>query len=97
MIPRCPVCNSLAGTSRTAAGKRMWCTARGCMWSAVMAEEELTGRDMCAVGHYLDTRHATTPGLHLESDAQKDYGQPGTSPKNTPPTAAANISPSTPL
>ena len=49
MIPRCPVCNSLAGTSRTAAGKRMWCTARGCMWSAVMAEEELTGRDMCAV------------------------------------------------
>ena len=49
MIPRCPVCNSLAGTSRTAAGKRMWCTARGCMWSAVVAEEELTGRDMCAV------------------------------------------------
>ena len=49
MIPRCPVCNSLAGTSRTAAGKRIWCTARGCMWSAVVAEEELIGRDMCAV------------------------------------------------
>ena len=29
MIPRCPVCNSLAGTSRTAAGKRMWCTSQG--------------------------------------------------------------------
>lgn len=45
--------------------------ARGCMWSAVVAEEELTGRDMCAVGHYLDTRHAATPGPHLERDAQK--------------------------
>ncbi len=71
MIPRCPVCNSLAGTSRTTAGKRMWCTAPGCTWSAVVAEEELTGRDMCAVGHYLDTRHAATPGPHLERDAQK--------------------------
>ena len=68
MIPRCPVCNSLAGTSRTAAGKRMWCTARGCMWSAVVAEEELTGRDMCAVGHYLDNESTAAHSLHPESD-----------------------------
>ena len=39
--------------------------------ATVVAEEELTGRDMRAVGHYLDTRHAATPGLHLESDTQK--------------------------
>ena len=68
MIPRCPVCNSLAGTSRTAAGKHMWCTARGCMWSAVVAEEELTGRDMCAVGHYFDNESTAAPSLHPESD-----------------------------
>ena len=68
MIPRCPVCNSLAGTSRTAAGKRMWCTARGCMWSAVVAEEELTGRDMCAVGHYFDNESTAAPSLHPESN-----------------------------
>ena len=56
MIPRCPVCNSLAGTSRTAAGKRMWCTAPGCTWSTVVAEAALTGRDMCAVGTTSTTR-----------------------------------------
>lgn len=47
--------------------------------ATVVAEEELTGRDMCAVvieeqatqEHYLDTRHAATPGPHLERDAQK--------------------------
>jgi hypothetical protein len=71
MIPRCPVCNSLAGTSRTAAGKRMWCTAPGCTWSAEVAEDALTGRDMCAVGHYINNESAATPGLHLESDTQK--------------------------
>jgi len=71
MIPRCPVCNSLAGTSRTAAGKRMWCTTPGCTWSAVVAEDALTGRDMCAVGHYISNESATAPGLHLESDTQK--------------------------
>lgn len=71
MIPRCPVCNSLAGTSRTAAGKRMWCTAHGCTWFAVVAEDALTGRDMCAVGHYINNESAATPGLHLESDARK--------------------------
>lgn len=66
-------CNSLAGTSRTAAGKRMWCTAHGCTWSAVVAEDALTGRDMCAVGGggYFDGKNTTTPGPHLESDAQK--------------------------
>ena len=68
MIPRCPVCNSLAGTSRTAAGKRMWCTARGCMWSAVVAEEELTGRDMCAVGQYFSSEDRDTHGLPLPTE-----------------------------
>ncbi len=71
MIPRCPVCNSLAGTSRTTAGKRMWCAAPGCTWSAVVAEDALTGRDMCAVGHYFNNKSAAAPGLHLESDTQK--------------------------
>ena len=71
MIPRCPVCNSLVGTSRAAAGKRMWCTVRGCTWSAVVAEDALTGRDMCAVGHYFNNKSAATPGLHLESDTRK--------------------------
>ena len=68
MIPRCPVCNSLAGTSRTAAGKRMWCASPGCTWSAVVAEDALTGRDMCAVGHYFDNESTAAPSLHPESD-----------------------------
>jgi len=72
MIPRCPVCSSLVGTSRTAAGKRMWCAATGCTWSAQVAEDALTGRDMGAVGHYFDGGSAATPRQHLESDAQKD-------------------------
>ena len=70
MIPRCPLCAGFAGTSRTAAGKRMWCTTPGSTWSAVVAEEELTGRDMCAVGQYIRGEGRDTPGLHLESDAQ---------------------------
>ena len=49
MIPCCPLCAGFAGTSRTAASKRMWCTAPSCTWSAVVAEDALTGRDMCAV------------------------------------------------
>ena len=71
MIPRCPLCAGFAGTSRTAAGKRMWCAAPGCAWSAQVAEGALTGRDMCAVGHYFNDGGTVTPGLHLESDAQK--------------------------
>lgn len=71
MIPRCPLCAGFVGTSRTAAGKRMWCASPGCTWSAVVAEDALTGRDMCAVGHYINNESATAPGLHLESDTQK--------------------------
>ena len=67
MIPRCPACNSLAGTSRTAAGKRMWCTAPGCTWSAVVAEEELTGRDMCAVGHLVNILRA----VHIKAEVNR--------------------------
>jgi hypothetical protein len=63
--------------------------------ATVVAEDVLTGRDMCAVGHYINNESAATPGLHLESDTQKTRGQPDTSPKNSPPTAAASISPST--
>ena len=70
MIPRCPLCAGFAGTSRTAAGKRMWCTTPGCTWSAVVAEEELTGRDMCAVGQYIRGEGRDTHGLHLKNDAQ---------------------------
>ena len=70
MIPRCPLCAGFTGTSRTAAGKRMWCTTPGCTWSAVVAEEELTGRDMCAVGQYIRGEGRDTPGLHLKNDAQ---------------------------
>lgn len=68
MIPCCPVCSSLVGTSRTAAGKRMWCAAPGCTWSAVVA---LTGRDMCAVGQYISGEGRDTHGPHLEGDVQK--------------------------
>lgn len=65
MIPRCPICAGFAGTSRTAAGKRMWCAAPGCTWSAVLKEDALTGRDMCAVGHYIINEDRDTHGLPL--------------------------------
>lgn len=65
MIPHCPVCSALVGTSRTAAGKRMWCVAPGCTWSAVMKEDALTGRDMCAVGQYLSGEGRDIHGLPL--------------------------------
>lgn len=65
MIPRCPVCNCLAGTSRTAAGKRMWCAAPGCTLSAKVEEDALTGRDMCAVGQYVSGEGRDTHGLPL--------------------------------
>ena len=74
MTPRCPLCAGFAGTSRTVAGKRMWCTTPGCTWSAVVAEEELTGRDMCAVGQYIrgegrDTARGCTWSAVVAEDA----------------------------
>lgn len=39
--------------------------------ATVVAEAALTGRDMCAVGHYINNESAATPGLHLESNTQK--------------------------
>lgn len=83
MIPRCPACNSLTGTSRTAAGKRMWCVAYGCTWSTVVAEAALTGRDMCAVGHCFDHEGAATPGQHPESDVQIHRGKSTTGIKGS--------------
>ena len=68
MIPRCPVCNSLAGTSRTAAGKRMWCTARGCMWSAGRGGGRVDRTGYVRGGTLINNEGAATPGLHLESD-----------------------------
>ena len=65
MIPRCPVCSSLVGTCRTAAGKRMWCAAPGCSWSAMISEEALTGQDMCAVSQYIINEDRDTHGLPL--------------------------------
>lgn len=66
MIPRCPVCSSLVGTSRIAAVKRMWCAAPGCTWSAVVAEKALTGLNMCAVGQYISGEGRNTHGLPQE-------------------------------
>lgn len=70
MIPRCPICAGFAGTSRTTAGKRLWCAAPGCTWSAVVMEDALIGRDMCAVGQYFSSEDRDTHGLHLKNDAQ---------------------------
>ena len=68
MIPRCPLCAGFVGTSRTAAGKRMWCASPGCTWSAVVAGDALTGRDMCAVGQYFSSEDRDTHGLPLPTE-----------------------------
>ena len=77
MIPRCPLCAGFAGTSRTAAGKRMWCTTPGCTWSAVVAEDALTGRDMCAVGHYINN-HCGPSVMVVDEYARLDVNPPAT-------------------
>ncbi len=70
MIPRCSTCNCLAGTSRTVAGKRMWCTAH--ISRPVNAASATTADHVQpGVGHYINNESTAAPGLHLESDTQK--------------------------